>query len=83
MFSLAGSGFAWVGSSLLSNKRQGGKDLSGTNIQVDYKHSHIMDVKSFITLCPGVNVIKTYLLQLLNVCNKLVSLLLAGFYSLM
>jgi hypothetical protein len=68
---------------LLSNIRQGQKGLPGTNTQVDNIHSQITDVKSFITLCPGANVIKTFLVQCMNVCNKLEHFSLAGFYSLM
>jgi hypothetical protein len=45
---------------LLTNIRLGWKCLPGTNTLAYYEHSEIMDVKSFITLCPGHISFKTF-----------------------
>jgi len=36
------------------------KSLPGTNTLAQYKNSYIMDVKSFITLAPGQNIIQLF-----------------------
>jgi hypothetical protein len=46
---------------ILENIRLGWKSLPGTNALAYYEHLKITAVKSFITLAPGVNVIKRFI----------------------
>ncbi len=43
-----------------TNNRLGWKGLPGANALAHYENSQLMAVKSFITLDPGVNVIKLF-----------------------
>ncbi len=54
--------YSSVGSvlALLTNIRQRGKGLTGTNTLVYFKCSQITAVKSFIVMTPDVNVIKLF-----------------------
>jgi hypothetical protein len=45
---------------LLGNIRQGWKGLPGTDTVAYYENSYITDIKRFVSLGPGVNVIKTF-----------------------
>ncbi len=53
------------------NIRLGWKSLPGTNTLAFNKYSLIMDVKSFITLTPGVNVLKHFFFVVCVKTNKL------------
>jgi hypothetical protein len=63
---------------LSTNMRLGWKGLPGPNTLAYYENPYITDVKSFITLDPGVIVIKLFLPELKNVHNKLERLFLAS-----
>jgi hypothetical protein len=45
---------------LLTNIRLAWKGLTGTNTLAYYENSSITKVKSFITMCSGVNLIKLF-----------------------
>jgi hypothetical protein len=62
--------------------RLGWEDLPGRNTLAYYEHLLITDVKSFMALGPGANILKLSCTLFMNVCIKLECLSLASFYSL-
>ncbi len=65
-----------------TNIRPGWKGLPLRNALAYYEKSQLVAVKSFITLAPGVNVIKLFHLSMMLLRNKLERLSLASFVML-